>query len=100
MYDFGDGWEHDVVIEEVAKCKTQAATTRCALPARGHVRRRTAAESGDTRIFWRSSAIRRTRSTHAMLEWIGGAFDPEAFDLAEVNSNLKNYKLYDLESAE
>jgi hypothetical protein len=25
MYDFGDGWEHDVVIEEVAKCKTQAA---------------------------------------------------------------------------
>jgi hypothetical protein len=35
-----------------------------------------------------------------MLEWIGGAFNSEAFDLAEVNSNLKNYKLYDLESAE
>lgn len=39
-------------------------------------------------------AIRDTNHPeHAeMLEWIGGAFDPEAFDLSAVNSELRLLK--------
>jgi hypothetical protein len=29
----------------------------------------------------------------SMLEWIGGSFDPKAFDIAEVNERLAEFKL-------
>jgi hypothetical protein len=29
---------------------------------------------------------------HTMLEWIGGSFDPAAFDLADVNERLAEIK--------
>ena len=32
-----------------------------------------------------------------MKEWLGGNYDPEYFDLNEINELLKNYKDYDLE---
>jgi hypothetical protein len=99
MYDFGDGWEHDVVIEEVANAEPKQHYPVCIAGAR-------ACPPEDCGGIWgyRDFLEIIGDSAHeehdAMLEWIGGAFDPEAFDLAEVNSNLKNYKLYDLESAE
>jgi hypothetical protein len=99
MYDFGDGWEHDVVIEEVAKAEPKQRYPVCIAGAR-------ACPPEDCGGIWGYQDFLEIISDpaheehNAMLEWIGGAFNSEAFDLAEVNSNLKNYKLYDLESAE
>jgi len=82
-YDFGDGWEHAVVVEEV-------------LPAAGRSRPvcvagRRACPPEDVGGPWGyadflDAIADPNHERHVeLLEWIGGSFDPEAFDPTEVD---------------
>jgi hypothetical protein len=82
-YDFGDGWEHQVVVEEV-------------LPAAGRSRPvcltgRQACPPEDVGGPWGyadflDAIADPTHERHdELLEWIGGSFDPASFDPAEVD---------------
>ena len=85
-YDFGDGWEHQVVVEE-------------SLPAAGRPRPvclggRRACPPEDVGGPWGYAEFLaaiddpRHERHDELLDWIGGGFDPEAFDLAEVDEAL------------
>jgi hypothetical protein len=89
QYDFGDNWQHQIVVEKVLPPEPGVAYPRC-------VAGRRACPPEDCGGVWGYAefleAIRdpEHEEHEAMLEWVGGAFDPEAFDLREVNQVLTN----------
>jgi hypothetical protein len=88
-YDFGDSWEHRIVVEKVLPPEQGVAYPRCTAGRR-------ACPPEDCGGVWGYAeflkAIRDPRHPEhtAMLAWVGGAFDPEAFDVQEVNTALAN----------
>ncbi len=90
-YDFGDSWEHKVVLEKILSNAESQDTLSCIAGER-------ACPPEDSGGAWRYAELLRALSDpsnaeHAeMLEWIGDDFDPERFDLAEVNKILAAMK--------
>jgi pRiA4b ORF-3-like protein len=86
-YDFGDDWEHQIVVEKVLPPERGIAYPRCLTGRR-------ACPPEDVGGIWGYQefleAIRDVdHAEHErMLEWVGGDFDPEAFDAQEVNEGL------------
>ena len=90
-YDFGDGWEHDVVVERVLAAQPGVRYPRCA----GGARRCPPEDCGGS---WGYAHLREVladpaHDEHAdMLEWLdleaASQFDPAAFDVNEVNASL------------
>jgi hypothetical protein len=91
LYDFGDSWEHDVVVEEFLPAQEGARYPICLDGQR-------ACPPEDVGGVWGYAdfvkAIRNPRHPeHAeMLAWAGGAFDPDKFDLKGVNGMLQIFQ--------
>jgi hypothetical protein len=83
-YDFGDGWEHDVVLEEIKPCKPGAvypvilAGKRACPPE----------DVGGIFGYYEFLEVLAdpSHSEHDdMLRWAGGEFDPDSFDVRHAN---------------
>lgn len=88
-YDFGDGWEHEVVVEAVLPAGSMTEQ----LPRVTAGRRACPPEDcggipGLTRLLV-SLADPKHPEYEDSLEWTGGAFEPEHFDLEETNLMLR-----------
>ena len=87
VYDFGDSWEHEVVVEDIVAAEPTVRYPRC-------LDGRRAAPPEDCGGAWGYAELLRvlsdpTHEEHAeRLEWLGDAFDPERFDLAAANRSL------------
>lgn len=90
-YDFGDGWEHKIVLEKVLGSADEGVTPSCIAGAR-------ACPPEDCGGVWGYANLLKVLSDSShpeheeMLEWIGGQFDPECFDIAATNSVLARMK--------
>ena len=90
-YDFGDGWEHELLLEKMLPKDMETRYPICLAGKR-------ACPPEDCGGIWGYSdflaAIRDpTHPEHdEMLEWVGGEFDPDAFDADEVNMELQSLK--------
>jgi hypothetical protein len=90
-YDFGDGWEHKIVLEKVHNNPGGHLTPLCMDGAR-------ACPPDDCGGPWGYDSLLNILSNPAhpehqdMLEWAGGLIDPEHFDIAEINSILSKMK--------
>jgi len=90
-YDFGDSWEHDVVVEKILPPDPALKHPVC-LKGRG------ACPPEDVGGVWGYveflEAIRDPdhEEHDSYLQWVGGEFDPEAFDLEEVNAALRRVR--------
>jgi pRiA4b ORF-3-like protein len=87
VYDFGDNWEHDVVVENIVAGNSGSEGPLCL----GGKRHRPPEDCGGPPGYQNFlEAVRDPghEEHEAMLEWVGGSFDPEAFDLAAVNRAL------------
>ena len=93
-YDFGDDWEHDILVEAVTAATEPGVTyPRCLAGSR-------ACPPEDCGGVWgyenllEALADPSHEEHHERLEWLGlnsaGQFDPAAFDLAETNTALSN----------
>jgi hypothetical protein len=90
-YDFGDDWEHDVVLEEVLPASPGAADP-CCLAGKG------ACPPEDCGGVWGYAELKeiladRGHEQHQdMLDWLGldsgDEFDPKAFSVDDVNLSL------------
>jgi hypothetical protein len=88
-YDFGDSWEHELLVEkrlplEAGKRYPVCLTGKQACPPE---------DCGG--IWGYASFLEAIRDPEhpeheEMLEWVGGKFDPAAFDLDEVNMELQH----------
>ncbi len=87
-YDFGDGWEHEVVVERILPTPRRVQHPTCLAGKRACPPEDCGGIGGYADFL---AAIRNPRHPEheSMLEWIGGGFDPEAFDLREVNAALR-----------
>ena len=93
-YDFGDDWEHDIIVEAVTEAESAAAYPRCLTGRR-------AGPPEDCGGIWGYVYLVEILADPAheehkeRLEWLGlnsaYEFDPAAFDLAEVNSALSAF---------
>jgi len=90
-YDFGDSWDHEVVIEELTKSPVGLTFAVCIDGAN-------ACPPDDVGGTWGYAEFLRAmadpaHSQHATyLEWLGGYFDPAEFDLAEANARLQKVR--------
>ncbi len=86
-YDMGDNWEHVVQIEKMLDAAPQVEYPRCVKGSR-------ACPPEDCGGVWGYGDFLKAiqnlehESHEEMLEWVGGEFDPEAFDIDAVNKQL------------
>jgi hypothetical protein len=90
-YDFGDGWDHELLIEKILPPEAGKRYPVCLAGKR-------ACPPEDCGGIWGYvgflEAIHDPQHPEheEMLEWVGGEFDPDAFDLDEVNTALQSLK--------
>jgi hypothetical protein len=87
LYDFGDGWEHRIEVEDVVPLEPGTTYPRCVTGRRA----RPPEDVGGTwgyAEFLEAIADPRHKQHDEMLEWVGGSFDAELFDLAETNASF------------
>jgi len=88
QYDFGDSWEHVLLVEKILAPEEGVRYPRCIEGGR-------ACPPEDVGGMWGYydflKAIKDPQHPdhEDMLEWIGGAFDPDAFDLAATDARLR-----------
>ncbi|HEY9175695.1 MAG TPA: plasmid pRiA4b ORF-3 family protein [Verrucomicrobiae bacterium] len=91
-YDFGDSWEHEIAVEKILPPDPAAATLALCLDG---ARACPPEDSGGVWGYAKLLKIlknRRHPEHKSMMEWLGGAFDAEAFDVAETNRWLRKLK--------
>jgi len=90
IYDFGDSWEHDVVLEKIVPFEPGIALPVCLKGSRACPPEDVGGLPG-YEMFLEAITDPSHPECEEMLEWIGDDFDPEHFDLAETNDLLREY---------
>jgi hypothetical protein len=89
-YDFGDGWQHEILFEKTVAAEPNAIYPRCLEGAR-------ACPPEDVGGVWgyvdflEAIGDPEHEEHQDMKEWIGGKFDPEKFSVDAVNKQLRWY---------
>ncbi len=94
LYDFGDSWQHEIRLEKIPGAGEEEQIPRC-LAGERHC------PPEDCGGIWGYEELLRIISDlsheehESRIAWLGGPFDPEFFDLEEVNRKLmrKSYGL-------
>jgi hypothetical protein len=87
-YDFGDSWEHEILFEKEMPAEPGSHYPVCLEGER-------ACPPEDCGGVWGYADLLKViknpehEEYEEMMEWVGEDFDPEAFDLDEINSALK-----------
>ena len=88
LYDFGDSWEHELLIEKVLEAEAGVDYPICTKAKR-------ACPPEDCGGIWGYhdfvEAVQDPEHPEheEMLEWVGGSFDPEEADPEEINEQLQ-----------
>ncbi len=87
-YDFGDGWEHDILVEKMTAPEPNQRYPIC-------IKGKRSCPPEDVGGVWGYENFLEAIENNdhpeheEYVEWIGGSFDPEAFDCEAVNEDLK-----------
>jgi hypothetical protein len=90
-YDFGDSWEHEILLERVLPAEPGAQYPVCVAGKR-------ACPPEDCGGIWGYAELLEIirdpmhGEYERMMEWLGGSFDPEKFDLDKVNRSLRRFR--------
>lgn len=90
-YDFGDCWRHEIVVEEILPPDPTMRCPECLDGARACPPEDVGGTDG-YQHFLEALRIPDHPERDEYLEWIGGAFDSEAFDLAGINQRLRRLR--------
>lgn len=82
-YDFGDDWQHDLTLEAILPRQTRTKYPRCLAGARACPPEDCGGPHGYARLL-EMLADPADPERAEMLAWLGGPFDPKAFDPREV----------------
>jgi len=91
QYDFGDDWEHEIVIEKTLTPEPKAKYPRCVEGKRACPPEDCGGAYG-YEAFLEAIHDRHHAEHEEMLEWVGGKFNPEAFDKTRVNRELQRLR--------
>ena len=87
-YDLGDSWEHILMVENILPLDEDKTKALCLAGARACPTEDVGGTGGYEEFL--NAVLNPNHAEHTqMLRWVGGAFDPEAFDLNQVNRKLQ-----------
>lgn len=93
VYDFGDDWNHEILLEDRLEPEPGKSYPVC-------IKGRRACPPEDCGGPWGYADLLEALKNpdhpehEDMLEWVDGEFNPEAFDLDETNAALAQLRLY------
>lgn len=90
-YDFGDSWEHDVVIEALTRPAVGLKFGVC-IDGQNACPPEDVGGAGGYQAFLVAIADPEDDEHDHFLEWVGGSFDATEFDLATVNAALQRIR--------
>ena len=90
VYDFGDGWEHEIVLEKILPFEPGAVLPVCLKGSRACPPEDVGGIPG-YEMFLEAISDPSHPEHEEMREWLGDDFDPEHFDLAQTNDLLREY---------
>jgi hypothetical protein len=90
-YDFGDGWQHDICVEKLLPADPGQRYPVCLAGARACPPDDCGGYPGYVEFVEAIGNPRHDRHDE-LLDWIGGPFDPEAFDIEVVNRDLLRFR--------
>jgi len=91
LYDFGDGWEHEITVEELLARKDSGPRIVCTAGENACPPEDVGGERGYA-SFLEAIANPHHEQYQEMLDWIGYPFDLRSFDLNAVNQRLARIK--------
>jgi hypothetical protein len=87
-YDFGDSWNHDIILEKIIKAEETGQIPRCIKGERNCPPEDCGGPWGYIELLQTISDPKH-EDYESMIEWLGEKFDPDYFDIDEINQNLK-----------
>jgi len=87
-YDFGDDWRHEILLEKIFDPEKGVSYPRCTAGKRNCPPDDCGGPWG-YEDFLKAIQNPKHPEHEDMLEWVGGKFDPEEFDLEGVNEGLR-----------
>ena len=87
-YDFGDDWRHTILVEKILPPDPKAHSPSCVKGARNCPPEDCGGVYGYEE-FLDAVADPKHPEHDDMIDWAGGEFDPEAFDLEATNAELR-----------
>jgi len=91
LYDLGDNWTHEVVVEKIDPPDPAFLSPECLAGERA-CPPEDCGGAGGYDNFLEAIRDRRHPEHEDLLAWVGGRFDPEAFDVTAVNRRLRRLK--------
>jgi hypothetical protein len=91
IYDFGDYWYHKILVEKILPLELDKHYPIC-------LKGKHACPPEDCGGIWgyydflKMIQDPKNPEHEHMLEWVGGSFDPETFDLDEINQKLRKIR--------
>ena len=90
-YDFGDDWQHVLVIEKILSPQENIHCPLCLAGARACPPEGVGGISGYEN-FLQAIGDSKQPEHEELLAWVGGAFDPEELDVDQINQKLRNIR--------
>ncbi len=90
-YDVGDGWDHEILLEKILEPEAKSRYPHC-LTGKRHCPPEDIGGVWGYRTFLEAIGDPDHPEHDEYLEWVEDAFDPEAFDVEEVNRALKQIR--------
>lgn len=91
VYDFGDNWEHDLVVEKILPQGEEVSCPICLAGERAAPPEDVGGIGGYEEFL--EALQKPDHPQHEdMKEWIGSTFDPEGFNLEAVNRKLRLFR--------
>jgi predicted nucleotidyltransferase len=91
VYDFGDGWQHEIEFEQIVEREPRIKYPRCVAGERACPPEDVGGPWGYAE-FLDASADTLHEQHEKLLEWVGGEFNPEEFSVEEVNEHLRQLR--------
>lgn len=91
-YDFGDSWEHMVIVQDILNAPPSSATTALCLAGARACPPEDCGGLGGYEELLKALKNRKHPEHKSMKEWLGRPFDAEVFDPAKINTWLRKLK--------
>jgi hypothetical protein len=90
-YDFGDGWDHEILLEKILEPEAKTRYPRC-LTGKRQCPPEDIGGVWGYRTFLEAIGDPDHPEHDEYLEWVEDVFDPEVFDVEAVNRELKQIR--------
>jgi Plasmid pRiA4b ORF-3-like protein len=92
-YDFGDYWQHTILLEKIETSLTPLTHPICLKGKRACPPEDIGGIYGYMHIVHMLNSTDADEEVEQFIEWYGGEYDPEYFNVEEVNERLKSIQL-------